>query len=206
MAADLRSGQMDELDDLERQLLLLKREEEHLNKGIHEEFVSKHLDPGVNATTVESFNPKPVFAPRPTYSTVDPAKGDVRGFKRARLIRRVGAVVALGLAVVAAATVASTGEVERGASNVLASINSEKLYESASSEVPEALESASNTLTYGQKVLFENRYEHLLDSERRHQEWDEERAAHLVRQISAASEQNSQVENVVYGAHVRFCS
>ncbi len=195
------SDDMDELADLERQLLFLKKEEERLSEQVQFEMPADNVVIGSlneRSTTktspaVHPLAPKSSIETRSSYSTVDPIKGDVRGFKRARLIRRVGAVVALGMAVVAAVTVASSGDLEVPASLLMRS-SSEQLYDSAASQVPEALESDSGMLTDGQKILFENRYEHLLDSERRHQEWDEERAAHLVRQISAASEQNYQVE------------
>jgi hypothetical protein len=184
---------IDGLDDLEEQLRALKREEELL------------CDVSSNATGTPEIlelqkvaNAGPDFPLhradcRPSYSAVDPLKGDVRGYKRAQLIRRVGAVLALSLAVISAITVTSSGEIESDSSNLLQKVQQQQMLASAADVVLEALERDSSTLSPSEKQLFQNRYEHLLDSERRHENWDMERAAHLVHKIDAASVQNLKV-------------
>ncbi len=182
---------IDGLDDLEEQLRALKREEELL--------CDVPSAPTETPVILELQKANASFSLhkadcRASYSTVDPVKGDVRGYKRAQLIRRVGAVLALSLAVVAAITVTSTGEIDSESSNLLQTLSQQQtLYASAADVVPQALERNSGSLTASQKQLFQNRYEHLLDSERRHENWDTERAAHLVHQIDAAAVQNLKV-------------
>ena len=191
-AYDESSGDMTddlhELDDLEQKLLFLKNEEAHLCEELC--FGSKDIP---LKSSIETMVLKSTVPSLPSYSAVDPLKGDVRGYKRARMIRRIGAIAALGLAVVAAVTIASNGDLDSSNAAHLESTTLEQSIDFAAAVVPEVLESASSSLTDGQKVLFENRYEHLLDSERRHKEWDEQRAAHLVRQITAASQQDNEV-------------
>jgi hypothetical protein len=184
---------IDGLDDLEEQLRALKREEELLcdvSSSATATPVILELQKAANAGSSFALH-KAVCGP--SYSTVDPLKGDVRGFKRAQLIRRVGAVLALSLAVISAITVTSTGEIESESSNLLQRVQQQQLYASAAGVVPEALERDSSALTASEKQLFQNRYEHLLDSERRHENWDIERAAHLVHKIDAAAVQNLKV-------------
>ncbi len=186
---------IDGLDDLEEQLRALKREEALLSDVPSSPTVTPVVELQRAANAGSSFALHKSDC-RPSYSTVDPLKGDVRGYKRAQLIRRVGAVLALSLAVVAAVTVTSTGEIDSESSNLLQTLKQkQQLYTSAADVVPEAIERDSNTLTASQKQLFQNRYEHLLDSERRHENWDIQRAAHLVHQIDAASLQNIKVRH-----------
>jgi hypothetical protein len=197
MAYSNTSSDIDELDDLEQQLLLLKEEEARLCQQpleIPQEFGAPSVEKKIMQSSSDLVGLRSTITPIASYSTVDPLKGDVRGYKRARLIRRIGAVIALGLAVVAAVTVASTGELENTSSELLDSVMLEQTGTAADDIVPEALENAGSSLTDGQKLLFKSRYQDLLNIERRHKELDDRLAAHLVHRIEATSEQNNEVD------------
>eukprot|EP00291_Cryptomonas_curvata_P007896 CAMPEP_0172182282 /NCGR_PEP_ID=MMETSP1050-20130122/18314_1 /TAXON_ID=233186 /ORGANISM="Cryptomonas curvata, Strain CCAP979/52" /LENGTH=384 /DNA_ID=CAMNT_0012855713 /DNA_START=44 /DNA_END=1195 /DNA_ORIENTATION=- len=189
MATRWHEDDIDGLDDLEEQLRALKREEELLCDAPSSATATPVLELQKAANAGPSFALHKADC-RPSYSAVDPVKGDVRGYKRAQLIRRVGAVLALSLAVISAVTVTSSGEIEPESSSLLQKLQLQQILASAADVVPKALERDSSSLTASEKQLFQNRYEHLLDSERRHENWDMERATHLVHQIDAASVQN----------------
>jgi hypothetical protein len=190
--SSIENDDLDDLDALEEQLLALKREEialEEQSSSVPQKVCKDDCIPS-SSTLV-----KPSAFPKYDYSTVDPVRGDVRGYKRAVLIRRLGAVMALGLAVIATVTVTYTSEisyVDRG-SELLQSAKTQQMYGAAEAIVPEALTNAGDNLTPGEKILFENQYQSLLASEHRHERWDEQRAKHLVHNIEDAVEDNAKV-------------
>ena len=122
-----------------------------------------------------------------SYCALDPSSREARACNRANLIRRVGSVCAVGLALFAAVVIAASGSAH-GEASILA----QESMLPQKSMLPQSFEALKAQLSPTQQKYFQGQYDALLSSERRQQAWDDRRMVHLLRDIADRVQQRSE--------------